>query len=167
MVIDNASVGFSPNVITTQKDSFSVSFSVQNLGIKTADSIQIELIREFPDGSKSTPHNLRIATPSYASSQTVTLPVEGKKASGLNKLYIKADAKNELAERPAPAAKVNNELTGASGPGTTFYVVDNSATPLFPQEFAIVNKPKVTLKASTGNPLANLQKYIMEVDTTE
>ncbi len=167
VVIDNASVGFSPNVITTQKDSFSVSFSVQNLGIKTADSIQIELIREFPDGSKSTPHNLRIATPSYASSQTVTLPVEGKKASGLNKLYIKADAKNELAERPAPAAEVNNELTGASGPGTTFYVVDNSATPLFPQEFAIVNKPKVTLKASTGNPLANLQKYIMEVDTTE
>ncbi|MBK8721537.1 MAG: hypothetical protein IPL95_04490 [Saprospiraceae bacterium] len=166
-LVDNTSINFSPNVITTQQDSFKVTFNIQNIGYKSNDSMNVEIIREFPDGTKATPHSIRILAPSYSDTYTISLPIGGKKSNGLNKVYIKADSKSEIVELPSGTAESNNELVGVNGFGASFYIIDNNAIPLYPSEFAIVNKPKVTLKASTGNPLAISQKYLMEIDTTE
>ncbi len=167
-IVDVNSVSFDPMNITATLDSFVIDFKVVNLGFGIADSINVVLKQELPDGDILTIYTDRIESPKFEKALSYTVASFKRAASGQNKLYIEVDTDNEVAELPDPAAEMNNSLISSNGSvGLPFYVFDDNARPVYPKEFAIVNEPTVTLKASTTNAISPTRMYIMEMDTTE
>ena len=161
-VPDRSSVSFDPAVVNAQMEKFSIRFNMLNLGKNTQDSLFVEVIHELPGGQRRTAAKEKIAPNGFATALQFEIPITGKEFAGLNKFYIKVDADENIEELPAPAAELNNEL----GTPVSFFILDNSATPVYPPAFAIVGQQGIELKASTTNPLAPIRKYVMELDTT-
>ena len=166
-IVDPGSVSFEPSVVTALQDSFDIEFSIANLGRNISDSIAIEIERQTSDGNLFKVISDKVSTPSYSDKVKYRISTNGENGVGLNRLFIKIDTENEIEELPAPQAEDNNELSDNLGrKGIELYIVDNSARAIYPENFSIVNKQNVVLKASTGDPLAEEQKYIFELDTT-
>jgi hypothetical protein len=164
---DAASVKFDPSVLTAQLDSFAVSFNISNIGYATNDSITVWVRQELPNKTFVELAKKRIPTPQYQSTISWRVPMPKESAAGQNRLHIFVDSDNSVTELPAPSAESNNELFASTGDkGVPFYVLDNTVKPVYPADFAIVNKKPVVLKASTSNALAKAQNYIIEIDTT-
>jgi len=167
-VVDRSSVSFDPPVINTQLKDFELKFSIVNIGKGVGDSITVKIEQEFPDRTSIVPIIQKIKAPTNTTTLTVTIPTYGRTSVGQNTLFISLDTENEVEELPAPQAESNNELQDFSGQrGIQFFIQDNGVETVYPQEFAIVNKPNITLIASTLNALASERKYILELDTTE
>ena len=166
-VIDPASVVFSPAVISAVQDSFTVQFDVLNLGTNTPDDIALGIERRFPDQPTALVLKDTITVSAFKTTVEYTLPTSGREGVGLNTLIPEIDVDNKVAEWPSPIAETNNVLVRDNGEeGVPFFIVDNTARPVYPPEFAIVGKTPVTLKASTTDALAPERTYILEVDTT-
>lgn len=166
-VVDRSSVQFSPKVISIQEDSFQLEFDVLNLGQFIQDSITVDIRQKLPSGEELKLKSLRIATPAYASHHTVNLPTQGKASIGLNTFFIDVDVQNEVDEMPAPSGEMNNSLVRGDGQaGVNLFIVDNTASPIYPPKFALVGSAPVTLKSSTSDALAPERKYLLEIDTT-
>lgn len=166
-LLDAASVKLEPSILTPQLDSFAVTFNVNNIGITSKDSMIVLIRQQLPNNTFIELAKRKIAVPAYQSSFTWRVPMSKEASSGLNRLHIFVDSDNTITELPAPSAEGNNELVTSSGEkGVPFYILDNTVKPVYPTEFAIVNKLPIVLKASTSNALAKPQNYIIELDTT-
>jgi hypothetical protein len=163
---DATTVKIEPAIISAQVDSFSVSFEIVNLGTIDNDSINILIRQQLPNGKMVDILKRRIPTPQYREKFSWFVPMPKEGTAGQNRLHISVDADNEIVELPA-AAEMNNDLLLSTGEkGVPFLVLDNNVKPTYPTEFAIVGKKPITLKASTADPLAKEQNYIIELDTT-
>lgn len=166
-VVDPASVQFDPRVATAQQDSLRLSFDALNLGRNGRDTFTVEIRQRFPGGNTVEAIRDTVAAPAFRTTYTYRIPIAGKEAVGLNTFFIRLDADNGVAELPAPAAELNNELVRAGGePGVPYFIVDNTARPVYPPDFALVGETPVTLKASTTDALAPERTYLLEIDTT-
>ena len=58
-------------------------------------------------------------------------------------------------------SELNNSIT------KSFFIYEDELKPVYPYNFAIVNKPGIKLIASTASPISPLKQYVMEIDTTE
>ncbi len=162
-----ADVRFAPEIIDAQRDSFDLSFSVQNIGRAVSDSLWIEIIRQFPDQSEVLLKKVKIEAPSYNTQLSFTFPVLGTSAIGTNKFFIQLDTDNEIEELPFPYAEENNELTNSLGePGVEIYIFANQVSTVFPRNFGIVGDSPVTLKGITADPFADNTTYLFQIDTT-
>lgn len=168
-LVDEKTVQFNPNVLNAQLDSFDVSVAIANIGVARGDSMNVLFRQQLPNGLIYDLKQIRMKTPQYRTTLNVRLPMPKKVVvSGQNRLHIRVDADNEIAELPSAGAESNNEARLSTGElGIPFYILDNNAKPVYPAEFAIVGKTPVVLKASTSDALAKSQNYIMEIDTTE
>ncbi|MCB9294330.1 MAG: hypothetical protein H6559_14590 [Lewinellaceae bacterium] len=166
-VVDPASVRFEPRVVTAQQDSFRLSFDALNLGRNDKDTFTLEVRQQFPGGNTIEVLRDTVAAPAFRRTYAYRIPVRGKQSVGLNTFFIRLDADSEVAELPLPAAELNNELVRSNGePGAALFIVDNTARPVYPPDFALVGETPVTLKASTTDALAPERTYILEIDTT-
>jgi hypothetical protein len=161
-VIDRGSVSFSPAVINVQQGKFEMGLKILNIGKNNTDSLQVLVEMELPGGQRKVVVQEHIKPLGYSTALTYTIPISGKEYAGLNKFYIKVDAVDNVVELPAPTAELNNELTSP----VTLFILDNSAYPVYPYEFAIMGEQGIVLKASTSDAFAPLRKYFMEIDTT-
>ena len=168
-LVDEKAVQFDPSVLNAQLDSFNVSVAIVNIGTARSDSMNVLFRQQLPNGLTYDLKQIRMKTPQYRTTLNVRLPMPKKVVvSGQNRLHIRVDADNEIAELPSAGAESNNEARLSTGElGIPFYILDNNAKPVYPAEFAIVGKTPVVLKASTSDVLAKSQNYIMEIDTTE
>ena len=168
-LVDEKTVQFDPNVLNAQLDSFNVSVTIVNIGTARSDSMNVLFRQQLPNGLIYDLKQIRMKTPQYRTTLNLRFAMPKKVViAGLNRLHIRVDADNEIAELPAAAAESNNEARLSTGElGIPFYILDNNAKPIYPSEFAIVGKTPVVLKASTSDALAKSQNYIMEIDTTE
>ena len=167
-LVDETSVAFEPSVVSALLDDFKIKFDVVNIGNNINDSINVLVERELSNGQLSTVASYKIEAPGFRSSQVVTVPSLGKESAGLNRFYIKVDSEDAVVENPQPIAESNNELYSSNGErGITLYVIDDSARPIFPEDYAIVNTSSVKLSASTLNSTSSSRKYLMEIDTTQ
>jgi len=147
-------------------EKIELSFDVVNLGRGMVDSINNLIIHEY-QGIKDSVYFKSFA-PSNRTTVNLELANPGFGAIGKNLINIILDIDNKVEEMPAPMAEDNNDLTKAYGnEGFCFFVFDNSAFPVYPKEFAIVNKKDITLKASATNAFAEPEFYLFEIDTTE
>jgi hypothetical protein len=163
---DAGSLRFSPTLIDAQTDSFEVSFTVANIGFCSKDSFALRLQRK----AGNTLLSERIVDVTASGPETAfryTFPVMGEEGRGQNLFLLKVDAEDEVEEGPLPTAEFNNDLTGSNGQqGLPFYVLDNNAYPIFPAEFALIDNPRPSLKASTTDALASIKTYRFELDTS-
>lgn len=167
-LVDETSVGFEPSIVSALLDDFEIKFDVVNIGNNVNDSINILVERELANGDLSTVASYKIKAPGFRTTETITVPSLGKESAGLNRFYIKVDSNDEVVENPQPIAESNNELfTGNGERGITLYIIDDSARPIFPEDYAIVNTSSVRLTASTLNSTSAPRNYLMEIDTTQ
>ena len=168
---DATTLKFTPSVPNAQLDSFGVQFNVVNIGTNVNDSITISIQQQLPNGTKFPLLKRKILTPQYSTTFNASLPmVKNQQIVGPNRLLVKVDADNNVAETPAPTAEANNDMVSTDGDlGVGFYVLDNNAKAVYPTEFAIVNPntSPIILKASSSNALAKVQNYIFEIDVDE
>ncbi|MGB4817910.1 MAG: C25 family cysteine peptidase [Saprospiraceae bacterium] len=166
--IDASTAKINPGLIYANNKEFKFSVDLVNLGVNYRDSINLLIQNEGPDGKITNVYDALVPSPSLRSNFEFTIPVNGDKSIGFNKLYMKVDANEKIAESPNPIAENNNELISISGEkGFKYYVIGDDARPVYPQEFSIIKTQRPTLLASTGNAFANPSTYFLEIDTTE
>ncbi|MGB3546034.1 MAG: C25 family cysteine peptidase [Saprospiraceae bacterium] len=167
-VLDPATARFSPDQLTADRDSFRLTIDLKNIGSKgTADSLDVQFRQRNPGGTVVDLGRVRVAAPAYATELNVNLPVGGAASVGLNTLLATVDAADEVAELPAPAAELNNELRNAAGTATglPYLVAASTAQPVYPYDNALLTAAP-TLTASPSDPLSPARRYRLEMDTS-
>ncbi len=166
--VEASSIRFEPMNLTANLDSFTIKFAMTNLGYAISDSFNIEVKQELPNGSQELLFVDRIATPSFQDALSYKVASFKKDAAGQNKLFIKTDIADDIEELPDPSGELNNDLLGVNGsPGVPFYIFDDSARPVTPENYGIVTESNTVLKASTVNSLAPVGNYVLEIDTSQ
>lgn len=162
---DPLSPQFEPAVVSVQKDSFSFSVDVYNLGYHVEDSLSIKFEQQLPGGELISLPAIRIPTPPYRTTLELSFPTLGRSAVGLNTLFAQIDPDNNIPEAPPGAGEGNNDLQRAGGgqTGLPFNVVDNTAIPVWPAEYALVGDNNLTLKASTADAAAPERTYLVQL----
>ncbi len=160
LIVNKQATSTKPNVINTQLDSFQLNLVVNNLGKYEPDSMMIDITQVLPSGKRIPLLKKRITCPIFEQTYAIKLPLSSKESIvGINQLIVTIDAENEVQELPAQAEQNNQETF-------TFFISSQEVKPIFPQEFAIVNQPRPTLKASSNNPFSEAIDYYFELDTT-
>lgn len=155
-VIEDQLIHINPTFISVAETKFTLKVKAMNLGGAPADSIVLEIKRQYPDGSTGIIYREKIPGIRQADSITLKIPIITSRDKGLNKLTVTIDADNVASE----VSESNNSFT------KQFYIYENDARPVYPYTYAIINNPTQTLYASTSNPLTESRSYIAEFDTT-
>jgi hypothetical protein len=156
--ITNASISFSPELITSDIDSFDVHVHVRNLGRAENHTFVLHLQRNFPDGGAFFEMDTLINYIPYKDTVTIRLPVDQARGVGLNLFDVYVDYFNEVDEY----SENNNTALGVQ-----MLIRSTDIIPVFPYEFSIVPGNDITLKATTANLLAPVKPYVFQVDTTD
>jgi len=158
-VIEQPLVKISPSFITVADTGFRVDASILNMGKAVDSNIVIEIKRTYPNNPNVPQVIKRDTIPGirYIDSISINVPIIPNRDKGLNKITITVDPDNAIDEM----YETNNSVT------KEFVIYDNTASPVFPYNFSIINKQNIKLVASTANPLAVSMQYNMELDTTE
>ncbi|MBK8502190.1 MAG: hypothetical protein IPL46_08265 [Saprospiraceae bacterium] len=166
--IDYQSVSFKPSIINSSLDSFEVSFDLYNLGILTNQGMEIIIIQQLPNGEQVPLSTREITSSAFMTKMAFNLPVlKEKDLKGLNKLIIEINQNRQVSELPDPAAYLNNILKSDAGEiGVRIPIIANGVIPVSPLAYSIVSKNDIQLIASSANPLAGIQDYILQIDTT-
>jgi hypothetical protein len=166
-LINHESVSLLPADLNVTTEEIDLTFEVLNIGAGLKDSLEIEILHEWEYGSNS--YFLRIAAPANKEIISARIPMPGFEAAGNNLLFIRVDPANKIEESPGEQGEQNNILIDGTGrPGHSFFVLDNSAKPFFPDDFAIVNDPEnIVLRAAVGNGLSPGGVFWIQLDTTE
>ncbi len=158
-VIEEPMVRISPSFISIAEDSFQVDVKYINQGRAINKEIAVEVKRELPNnGSPIIITVLKDTIPGirYADSLSIKLPIRSTTDKGLNKIIVTIDVDNAVDE----SFENNNTIT------KEVFIFEDDARPIYPLNFAIINKQNITLYASTANPFSPSKQYRMELDTT-
>ena len=167
-IIDESTVGFDPQLLNIELESYKLNFDIVNLGYATLDSLPVKVVIEYSDGVQEEIYNKKLASPRNRNDVTIELPAFSRKISGFTKFYITLDEENNISETPIPVAENNNELIAANGNrGIEVFLFAKETLPIFPANFGISNDPSLELKASTSNPFISDQVTVFEIDTIE
>jgi flagellar hook assembly protein FlgD len=156
-VIEDQMVKVSPGFISVADASFNIDGKYLNLGKAPQATIVIEVKRRFPNQTEAIVFRDTVAAAKYSSTISVKIPIDPIHDKGLNKLTITVDADGAVDEM----FETNNSIT------KEFMIYEDEARPVYPYNFAIINKSKDTLVASTADPFSPSKEYRMELDTTE
>ena len=92
----------------------------------------------------------------FADSVSINLHIDPTTDKGLNKITVTIDADNDVDE----SWENNNTIT------KDVFIFEDDARPVYPLNYAIINKQNIKLYASTANPFSPSKQYRMEIDTT-
>lgn len=162
IILDKNKTLVKPAVVDIYSKSFELCFSINNLGAAVDDVFDVAIRQEGPSGAIINDTLLTLNVPIYEGEYCLDLPMLVSNPIGENKIFIDINPSNNLNEGPLPLASENND----DNTGFSFYVLGNSAVPVYPHEYGIVNKKNIELKASTYNFLGEMQDFIIQIDTT-
>jgi Peptidase family C25 len=156
-VIEDPLVKIAPSLISIAETQFSVNASFMNIGRAVNKNIVVELKRTYPDLTTEVIRRDTIPYLRFIDSLSYSIPVVPTRDKGLNKITITVDADNAVDE----LYETNNSVT------KDVFIFEDEARPVYPVNFAIVNRQNIKLVVSTANPFAVSRQYRMELDTTE
>jgi len=156
--IEDPGVTISPSFISVADSNFSIKAYCYNLGMALPgnDSVSIRVTRQYPNGSQTTILTKKVAPFFYEDSISLTVPIVPTRDIGQNQITITVDYDTAYSE----ITFTNNTIT------KSFYVYQNALTPVYPYNFAIINKSTAKLVASTANAILPQAQYVMQLDTT-
>jgi len=149
-------VSFVPASVSVEDANFTIRAVIPNLGKSITDSIVLSIDRVFPDGATLN-YSKKIPTPCYVDTVDVEIPTGAALAFGLNHFCLKIEDEDRIDE----LSETNNILC------VSLNILSDDIFPVYPYEFAIINKQNITLAASTADAFAPERTYIIEIDTTE
>lgn len=156
-VIEDPMVKLSPSFISIAETSFKVNARYINMGRAINKDIAIEVKRQLPNGTIIIVFKDTIPGIRFEDSISITLPINPTTDKGLNKIIVTIDADNAVDE----AYETNNSIT------KDVFIFEDDARPVYPIDYAIINKQNIKLYASTANPFNPTKQYRMEIDTTD
>jgi len=155
--VDNSSVFFSPDVITSDLDSFSVKVVLTNLGKATYNPFVLHFVRTYPDGTTTFELDTVIDYVTYKDTITVRFPLDSKFSVGSNYISVYADYLGLVDE----CNESNNTVLNIP-----LNIRSSDIAPVYPSEYSIVpNASGFKLKASTVDPFAAPRNYKFQIDT--
>ncbi|HUR67503.1 MAG TPA: C25 family cysteine peptidase [Chitinophagaceae bacterium] len=149
-------VEINPSFISVAENSFKIKAKFINLGKAINKPIVIELKRTYPDLSTDIRRDT-IPGIRFMDSLTYNVPILSTRDKGLNKISICIDADNTVDE----IYETNNCVS------KDFFIYEDEIRPVFPFNYAIVNRQNIKFHASTANPFTVSRQYNFEIDTTE
>ena len=154
-VVEDPLITIAPQPLTTAESYFDVKIVVRNIGLARNDSVKVSVKRDRPDGSTELIAAMLRAL-NYGDSIQLKFLLDPKKDLGQQTISVTVDPDNSIDE----VSESNNSVV------KKINVLDNDVKPVFPTDFAIVNKWPVKLSASIGNFSAAAAQYVFQVDTT-
>ncbi len=156
--VEDPQVSINPSFISVADNSFNVKAYFYNLGkVAGGDSVSILITRRYPDNSTATLVSKRIPIVKYMDSISLTIPVVPIRDKGQNSITVTIDNDQKYTE----LSETNNTVV------KSFFIYEDELTPVYPYNFAIINKSSIKLVASTANAIIPARQYAMELDTTE
>jgi len=154
-VVEDPMVDVFPQPLSVAESYYDLKLKIRNIGSAHNDSVKLVVKRDRSDGSNESVVAI-MRKVNYGDSLSIKFPIDPKKDIGQQTISVTVDPENQLDE----ISESNNIVT------KKFNILDNEIKPVYPHEFAIVNKWPLKLSASIGqfSPAAN--QYIMQVDTT-
>lgn len=156
LTITNSDIKITPEILSTEIDSFETQFVSSNIGKAITDSFIVEVKRIYPDGTEDL-YNISINGCIYKDTLTLKMPVSQIKGAGLNIIEIRLDIMGGIVE-----LSDNNNFASIN-----FIINSGDLIPILPYKYAIYPNSSVELVASTGNPFSSPTDYIFQIDTTE
>jgi hypothetical protein len=156
-VIEEPLVKVSPSFISVADTSFKVDAKMINMGKAPGGGVVVEVKRTYPNNTEEIIQRDTLPGIRYIDSILVNVPIVANRDKGLNKITITIDPANAIPE----LYENNNSIT------KNIFIYDDDIRPVYPYNFAIINKQNIKLVASTANPFATTAQYNMELDTTE
>ena len=155
-VIKPENIRFSPNNITTERDSFSVIIAPKNIAKAINDSIIVKVSRTLPN-NQTVDVFVRVKAPLHTDTIRLNFPVDRLNGIGNNTLRVSLDDFNEIDE-----IDENNNVTSVN-----FLITSSDIIPVYPYKYAVVPTSQISLKASTGSVFTTSGTYVFEVDTID
>jgi hypothetical protein len=157
-VIEEPMVKVSPSFISVADTVFKVDAKYINMGRAVNKNITIKIERRtLASGNFVTVLNDTIPGIRYADSVSILLHINPTTDQGLNQIRVTIDADNAVDE----LFETNNTIT------KDVFIFEDDARPIYPLNYAIINKQNIKLYASTANPFSPSKQYRMEIDTTD
>lgn len=156
-VVEEAQIQVIPNILSVADTKFNIKAKVFNIGKANNDSVFITIKRRYSNGTEVTLYNAKSKPLNYADSVILDVPIAGVQDKGTNQIIVTVDFDNQFDE----LSEANNTVV------KTFNIFEDQLTPVYPANFAIINKSNSKLYASTANPLVGSIEYLMELDTSE
>lgn len=151
-------VSFSPNEFSLSTDSIQINLTLRNLGKSITDTFTVEISRDFPGNNADSSYFLSVDGLDYEKTVTCTIPFYPLLGVGLNQFTIAADI-------PSFREEVYDEVNNNRVEKNLNVRVDG-IEPILPYEFAVVPRDTLSVFASTIDPLADVNSYRFEMDTT-
>ncbi len=158
LAIDQTSISFEPENFTAQDDSFRINIAIQNQGLATTDSFQIQVSQRLPSGDTYVHPIVKVKGVIYQDSISFILknPV-GNEMTGQNTFEVYIDAEDVIQEY----TEANNIVR------VDRLVPGNIPAILYPTEYAIIGENNISLQASAFFMTAETDvAYVFEIDTT-
>ncbi len=166
IIPDNETSAVKPTFVDVYEDDFEFCLDLVNIGKYYPDSIDIRFQHISSQGDIVSDTVIRDLMPAFRKQYCIVFPINRKDIVGKNTILVTVDDRQEIDE--GPEGEANNELRKINGElGFDFYILNNSAIPVSPKNYAIVNNQPVTLKASTYNAFGQEQTFVFQVDTTK
>ena len=156
--LTDSRVSFGPEDISLATDSIEISIKLRNLGKAVTENFGLSIRRDFPNSNTDSLYLFNFDGLNYERNLDVKIPLQSNIGIGLNKFTIEVD-------RPDYVDEQYDELINNQSVKNFLINVDGIA-PVWPENFAVVPLDSLSIKASTINPLADIQSYRFEIDTT-
>ncbi len=153
---------FTPEVITNEVDSFDVSVIVQNLARGTNQPVSVTVEHSAPEGIGDGVYTGEINGSLHTDTISFRIGLDPQYGVGLHSFNAYVDLPQNTIPEYNGNETINNQVLNKS-----LFVSNGGVIPIYPANNAVVGSPKVTLKAATGNPLAELKTYRIQIDTVD
>lgn len=155
-VVETSQIQVNPSFISVSQEKFLLKVAAYNIGKAVSDSIYLVIRRIYPSGSSEVILKNKIPGIRYSDSLSLNIPIIPTRDKGLNKIVVSIDDENAVDEM----SESNNIAT------KEFYIFEDEAKPIYPQNYSIIGTSTQMLYASTANPNATSKEYRFEIDTT-
>lgn len=161
LTVTPLSFSFNPANVTTEALNFDVRIVINNNGKATTLPFMVKITRTYPDNTSDT-YDTIITGCYFQKTLIKKLPVNQIKGVGSNKITVFLDTDGTESYNTVDELDETNNSASKS-----FNISSAEIFPVYPYEYAIYPDNTVTLKASTGDPLAPVSSYVFELDTTD
>ena len=156
--LTDSRVSFGPSDISLATDSIEVNVKIRNLGKSITEPYNLSVLRDFPGSDVDSLYLFNLDELHYEQDFSCKVPLQSNIGVGLNKFTVKVDRPDYIDEQYDE--QVNNQSV------KNFLINVDGVEPVWPENFAVIPIDSISIKASTINPLANIQSYRFEIDTT-
>ncbi len=155
LTIKNKDILFTPNVLTTEIDSFFITIIPTNIAKTTQKTFTIDIDRHFQTG-KTTNSFVQINGLYFKDTIKLKLPVNKINGLGNNRFTVRIDGINAVDEL--------NEANNTAE--TNIFISSTDIVPVYPYKYSINPNNNITIKASSVDVFTKEQTTVFQIDTS-